>query len=163
MPLTLGLAAAACGGGTKTSAGTTPFATPPPAATSAPPTTSAPPCTPSGTTLQISTGHPSPAYDKDCLAAPANIAFNIDFDNKDPGVEHNVSIHTNAGASTVLLKGKVITGPKRITYQVKALPSGTYYFQCDLHVRGTMSGTFVVSGQDRRLTHDPGVSVPGRN
>jgi len=147
MLVTLGMVTAACGGGTKSSAATNPSATtPPPATTSAPLTTGAPPCTPSGTTLQISTGLPSPSYDKDCLAAPANTAFKIDFDNKDPAVEHNVSIYTNAGASTVLLKGKITTGPKKITYDVKALPAGTYYFRCDVHPFGGMSGTFVVSG-----------------
>jgi hypothetical protein len=145
--VTLGIVASACGGGTKTSAATIPSATtPPPANTSGPPATSAPPCTPSGTTLQISTGLPSPSYDRDCLAAPADTAFKIDFDDKDSGVQHNVSIYTNAGASTVLLKGKVITGPKEITYDVKALPAGTYYFRCDVHPFGGMKGTFVVGG-----------------
>jgi plastocyanin len=146
MLVTLGMVAAACGGGTKKSAATTPSATPLPATTSAPPATSSPLCTASGTTLQISSGQPSPSYDKDCLAAPANTAFEIDFDNKDPGVQHNVSIYTNAGASTVLLKGKIITGPKKITYDVKALPAGSYYFRCDVHPFGSMKGTFVVSG-----------------
>jgi len=88
---------------------------------------------------------PSPSYDRDCLAAPANTAFKIDFDNKDSGVQHNVSIYTNAGASTALLKGKIITGPKKITYDVKALAAGTYYFRCDVHPFGSMKGVFLVS------------------
>lgn len=88
---------------------------------------------------------PSPSYDRDCLDAPADTPFKIDFDNKDPGVQHNVSIYTNAGASTVLLKGKIVTGPKDITYDVQALPPGTYYFRCDVHPFGLMKGTFVVS------------------
>jgi Cupredoxin-like domain len=136
---------AACGGGTKTSATSTPSATTPPATTSAPPAPTGPPCTPSGTTLQISTGLPSPSYDRDCLAAPADTAFKIVFNNRDPGVQHNVSIYTNAGASTVLLNGRVITGPKEITYEVKALPAGIYYFRCDVHPFGGMKGAFVVS------------------
>jgi plastocyanin len=142
-----GMVAVACGGGTKTGGATTPSATTPPlATTSGPPSPTGPPCTPSGATLQISTGVPSPSYDRDCLAAPADTGFKIDFDNRDPGVQHNVSIYTNAGASTVLLKGEVITGPKEITYNVKALPAGIYYFRCDVHPFGLMKGTFVVSG-----------------
>jgi ABC-type glycerol-3-phosphate transport system substrate-binding protein len=146
MLITLGMLAAACGGGTKTGAVTTPSATTPLATRSVSPTSSTPPCTPSGTTLQIATAHPSPSYDKHCLAAPANTAFQIDFDNQDGGVEHNVSIYTNAGAGTALLNGEIIIGPKKITYQVMALPAGTYYFRCDVHPFGTMKGTFVVGG-----------------
>ena len=146
MLVTLGLVASACGGGTKSNAATTPSATTPPAITSVPPATSSPPCTPSGTTLQISTSQPSPSYDRDCLAAPANTAFKIDFDNKDPGVEHNVSIYTNAGAGTALLVGEIITGPKKITYAVKALAAGTYYFRCDVHPFGGMKGDLLVGG-----------------
>jgi hypothetical protein len=151
MLVTLGMVAAACGGGTKNSAAT-PSATTPPATTSAPPATSGPPCTPSGTTLQISAKVTQPThqqtapprFDKDCLAAPADTAFEIDFDNK--GTErHNVSIYTNIGASTALFKGKIIAGPKKITYSVRPLPAGNYYFRCDVHSIA-MHGTFVVSG-----------------
>ena len=55
-----------------------------------------------------------------------------------------VSIYTNIGASTALFKGKIISGPEKITYNVNALPPGTYYFHCDVHPNH-MNGTFVVS------------------
>jgi len=143
--------APACGSGGKTRAGTVPSPTPLPATTIAPPATSGPPCTPSGTTLRISaeatqSSHQvtaRPRFDKDCLAAPADTAFKIDFHNK-VTERHNISIYTNIGASTVLFKGRIIAGPKEVTYSVKALPGGTYYFRCDIHPLA-MHGTFVVS------------------
>ena len=45
------------------------------------------------------------AFDASCLAAPANEAFTIDFDNMDAGVPHNISIYTDASATTLLFKG----------------------------------------------------------
>ncbi len=143
----LAMVAAACGGGATTTASTTPPATTPPPV-SAPPATSGPPCTPSGTTVAITATLTEPsqrhAFDKECLAAPADTAFKIEFDNEDSEL-HNVSIYENVGASTVLFEGKLINGPKKVTYNVKPLPAGTYYFRCDVHFLA-MNGTFVVAG-----------------
>jgi hypothetical protein len=148
MLLPLGIVAVACGGGATKASATSPPATPP-ATTIAPPATTGPPCTPSGTTLQISaqptdpqTGHPS--FDEDCLAAPADSAFRIAFDIKDTD-KHNISIYTNVGASTPLFKGRIVDGPAKVTYNVKALRAGEFYFRCDIHPIA-MHGTFVVTG-----------------
>ncbi len=148
----LGMVGAACGGGTEKSTTTAPSAARPLPTTASSPPESAPPCVPSGTTLQISANVTPPggqfggqSYDKDCLAAPPNTAFKIDFDNKD-SERHNVSIYTNIGASTALFKGEIFTGPRSITYRVKALPTGTYYFRCDVHSQH-MNGTFLVSAE----------------
>jgi plastocyanin len=99
-------------------------------------------CSPSGTSLQVSAQNV--AFDKKCLAAPANKAFTITFDNKDSGVPHNVDIFTNSSATKSLFKGAIVTGPKTTTYHVPALPAGTYFFRCDIHPT-QMTGTFVVS------------------
>ncbi|HEX2090231.1 MAG TPA: cupredoxin domain-containing protein [Actinomycetota bacterium] len=107
----------------------------------------APKCTPSGTTLQITAERDK--FDKDCLAAPANQAFTIEFINKDkavgdePFTAHNVSIESATGVRT-LFAGEVIRGPKTVEYQVDPLPAGTYAFECDVHPR-VMKGTFVVA------------------
>jgi len=118
---------------------------PPP---SAPPqTTTAPPpaCSPSGTTVQVAAK--GIAYDKSCLAAPAGAAFTVVFNNEDAGIPHNFEIFTNPSASKRLggATGPTdfFSGPKSMTYQVGALPAGTYYFQCDVHPQ-QMHGTFVV-------------------
>jgi plastocyanin len=98
-----------------------------------------PACAPNGTTVRVS-GHDF-AFDDRCLAAPATTAFQLDFDNTQG--THNVSIYTNNTASTTLFKGDIVTGPRTITYQVKALPAGTYFFRCDVHPT-QMTGVFLV-------------------
>jgi copper-containing nitrite reductase len=98
-------------------------------------------CTPSGTALKL-VAH-NVAFDTSCLAAPAGKPFTIAFDNQDPGVPHNVSIYTDDTATKPLFTGEMVTGPKKVTYKVDALPAGTYFFRCDVHPT-TMTGTFVV-------------------
>jgi plastocyanin len=101
------------------------------------------PCQPSGTDLKITAANI--AFDVDCLAAPADQAFTIDFTNNDSGTPHNVDILDQAGGTH--LGGATgptdtVTGPASVTYNVDPLKSGIYYFQCDIHPN--MSGTFVV-------------------
>jgi plastocyanin len=121
----------------------------PSAPAAGPPTTQAPPepaCSPGGTTVEITAR--AVAFDKDCLAAPADTAFSLAFDNQDPGVPHNVEIFRTPAASERLGgakdAGDFITGPDQVTYQVSALPAGTYFFRCDLHP-AQMHGDFVVA------------------
>jgi cytochrome c oxidase subunit 2 len=91
---------------------------------------------------------PTIKFDTDCLSAPANQAFSIDFNNQDQGVPHNVDVYskdptqggTHLGGATS--PADTVTGVASTTYQVDALPAGNYYFQCDVHP--VMNGTFVV-------------------
>jgi plastocyanin len=83
-------------------------------------------------------------FDTDCLAAPAGQPITISFDNKDPSVPHNVSIYTDESAKKALFTGDLVTGPKKVTYDVGTLPAGTYFFRCDVHPT-TMTGTLTVS------------------
>jgi plastocyanin len=132
------LAMVACGGTDQAAPrATSPTAASPPAAQ----------CSPSGTTLQLTAEHDK--FDKDCLAAPANQAFTIEFTNKDkavgddPGLQHNVSIESSTGVRT-FFAGDLVKGPKTVEYQVDPLPAGTYGFECDVHPQ-RMNGTFVVA------------------
>lgn len=77
------------------------------------------------------------------MAAPADTPFTIRFDNRDADA-HNVDILDHPGG-TALFTGKIVTGPKIVTYRVEALPAGTYYFRCDIHPL-VMHGVFLVSG-----------------
>ena len=102
-------------------------------------------CSPSGTTLQITAKNI--AFDKDCLAAPANTAVKIEFDNQDAGTPHNVEIYTDESATERLGgakdAGDFISGPATTTYEVEPLEPGDYYFHCDIHP--SMNGAFIVA------------------
>jgi len=105
-----------------------------------------PACQPSGTTLKVTAKNT--AFDTNCLAAPAEKAFTVDFDNQDAGTPHNFEIYTDSSTTKRLggatSAGDFITGPATTSYKVDALPAGTYYFQCDIHPT-QMFGTFVVA------------------
>jgi len=96
-----------------------------------------PPCEPSGTELSVVAANI--AFDTDCLAAPADTAFTIAFDNQDTQ-PHNVGIYDQQGGQA-LFTGETFQGPDSRTYEVDPLAAGQYYFQCDVHP--TMNGAFV--------------------
>lgn len=135
----------ACGGGGTTAAGSpsapVPSTTPP---TTAPPASpSGPACTPEGTKLVLTASPAGAAFDRSCLAAPAREKITVAFDNRTPLIPHNFSVATE-GVIDVLFEGEVVTGPKRITYNVPALEAGTYVFYCKVHPT-RMNGTYVVA------------------
>lgn len=76
-------------------------------------------------------------FDKAALTVPADQPFELSFENQEP-VPHNVAILKAQGSPEVFVRTPVVTGPKTSTTEVKPLPAGTYYFQCDVHP--TMSG-----------------------
>jgi len=97
-------------------------------------------CSPSGTTLTIAAN--GTKFDKDCLAAPANQAFTINYDNKD-SLPHSIAILESHSATEAMFKAEVFRGPAVKTLNVNALKPGTYAFHCEVHP-GQMSGTFIV-------------------
>ena len=97
-------------------------------------------CSPSGTALSIQAFDGK--FNKDCLAAPANQGFTIDFDNLDRGIPHNVAIYENESAEKMFFKGDLVEGPGKTAYSVPALPPGKWFFRCDPHP--DMKGTFIV-------------------
>ena len=109
-----------------------------------------PPCEPGGTQVKVTAppGAVATGFQETCLAAPADTAFTLEFDNQDGGVPHNVDIYTAAPPAGTHLGGasdasQTVTGPASTTYDVDPLDAGIYYFQCDIHP--TMNGTFVVA------------------
>ena len=103
--------------------------------------TSTPPPVPGATSVAISAQ--SLKFSTSTLQAPAGKAFTIVFDNADPGVPHNVAVYQDSSGAGPILQGKVVTGPAKIDYQVKALQPGRYFFRCDVHPT-LMTGTLVV-------------------
>jgi plastocyanin len=97
-------------------------------------------CSPDGTALKITAFDTK--FDKNCLAAPANQDFTIDFSNLDRGIPHNVAIYEDETARKTFFKGELVDGPGKTTYSVQGLAPGTLFFRCDPHPE--MHGTFVV-------------------
>lgn len=80
------------------------------------------------------------AYEVGSLTAPADTPFQIQFNNKDAGIPHNIEIMDPSGA--VAFKGEIVTGPTTVTYDVPALKAGSYTFVCSVHPN--MTGTLTV-------------------
>jgi plastocyanin len=96
-------------------------------------------------------------FASDRYQVPAEIPFEIEFDNQDPGVPHNVEILTEEGGD-VLFEGEVVNGPVVVTYAVEEpLAEGEYFFLCIVHPT-TMTGTLeAVPGPP------PGEGEPGED
>ena len=111
-------------------------ATPAPGGSPAPTASSAP----AGTVLKVvAVGI---KFDVKELSAPADAAFQIEFDNQDAGIPHNVEIKDANGQS--VFKGELFNGAAVRTYDVPALAAGTYTFICTVHPN--MTGTLKVGG-----------------
>ena len=70
------------------------------------------------------------SFDKNCLVAPADEAFEIEFNNQ--GGSHNVAVFTEQGGDPILQE-LPFNGPATVTYPVEPLAASDYYFQCDVH------------------------------
>jgi plastocyanin len=79
------------------------------------------------------------AYDTDSLEVPANTPFLIVFTNNDAGIPHNVAIHKDSPTGALVWAGDIFNGTETRTYEVPALPAGTYGFVCAVHPN--MTGT----------------------
>jgi plastocyanin len=82
------------------------------------------------------------AFDKTDLAAPAGVAFQIKFTNNDAGIPHDVAIHKDSPTGPIVWQGEIFSGTDSRTYDVPALPAGTYGFSCVVHPN--MTGTLTV-------------------
>jgi plastocyanin len=97
-------------------------------------------CSPSGTTLTLTAS--GTKFNTDCLAAPANQAFTIAFDNKDQ-TAHNIQILESHSATEAMFDAEIVPHGLK-TLNVPALRAGTFAFHCKIHP-GAMSGTFIVA------------------
>jgi cytochrome c oxidase subunit 2 len=82
------------------------------------------------------------AFDKAELSAPADTPFQIEFDNQDPSIPHNVAIHEGSPTGPEVFRGEVFPGPAKKTYDVPPLKAGAYGFICSVHPN--MAGTLTV-------------------
>ena len=79
------------------------------------------------------------AFDTDTLEVPAGVPFKIVFTNNDAGIPHNVAIHEGSPTGPAVWTGEIFNGVETRTYDVPALPAGTYGFVCTVHPN--MTGT----------------------
>jgi hypothetical protein len=88
------------------------------------------------------------AFNTNCLVGPANEPFQINFQNDNAGVLHNVTVLPEAGAAEPIVREAPFPGVAEFTYEVPALDAGDYYFQCDVHLN--MNGTLAVIESQRK-------------
>jgi plastocyanin len=77
------------------------------------------------------------AFETKDLKAPAGAPFQIEFDNKDAGIPHNIAIKDASGSD--VFTGEIFPGVAVKTYDIPALPAGAYTFVCTVHAN--MTGT----------------------
>jgi len=84
------------------------------------------------------------SFSTETITVPAGAEVTIEFDNRDDGVPHNVSVYTDSSAADAIFVGDIIAGPERATYTFTAPPEpGNYFFRCDVHP--SMNGAFIVT------------------
>ena len=93
-----------------------------------------------GPALQVSAANV--AFEQAALTAPADRPFQVEFDNKDNGVPHNVAIHKDSPTGEDVFKGEIFNGPEKRTYDAPPLAAGSYAFVCTVHP--TMTGILTV-------------------
>jgi plastocyanin len=99
---------------------------------------------PSHASLAAPEGAATAGFATTTLPVEADVPIDLEFDNQDAGVGHNVQIFDGPDeAAPVLFDGEVITGPDMTTYRVEPLPEGEYFFNCRIHP--TMTGTITSS------------------
>ena len=86
------------------------------------------------------------AFDKQCIPVQAGTPFTIEFDNRDPGILHNVAIYKTqaAGRGDELFVGRIFPGNRKEAYRIEdGIPAGpNAFFRCDVHPG--MSGTVII-------------------
>jgi hypothetical protein len=97
-------------------------------------------CEPHGTRLHIAVVA-THTFTTECLAAPSEQPFTIDFNNQDTSTHGNHNIHIYDSPEDFI--GETVIHGRSITYSVRAMPAGTYLFRCDEHPT-LMDGFFIV-------------------
>lgn len=81
----------------------------------------------------------------DTLSVASDAAIELDFDNEEAGVQHNVVIFDGEDdGAPQLFSGSLVTGPGQEAYSIPALPDGSYFFHCAVHPT-TMTGTITAA------------------
>jgi plastocyanin len=79
------------------------------------------------------------AFEHDTITLKANADVEIQFDNNDRDIQHNMTIFGSDPTKPVF-RGQLVTGVATATYKFHAPAAGEYKFQCDVHP-AQMKGT----------------------
>jgi cytochrome c oxidase subunit 2 len=101
-------------------------------------------CPPHGPALSIVAKDIS--WNTNCLAVRAGSPISISVTNRDAGIDHNFAIYDSFSQTKKFFQTGRFPGVSTRTDQLPPLPSGRYYFQCDVH-GPSMSGVFIVGGK----------------
>jgi len=76
--------------------------------------------------------------------APAGEDITLQFDNDDPGIQHNWSLYETEESDEPIFEGEILTGVDTEDYAVPAIDEpGTYHFHCDIHP-AVMTGELII-------------------
>jgi cytochrome c oxidase subunit 2 len=98
-------------------------------------------CPARGDSIQLTAKNIS--WNTSCLAVNAGPPVNLTVRNEDAGIDHNFAIYDSVARKTKLFQTGRFPGVTTKGFQISALPTGKYYFQCDVH-GPAMSGVFIV-------------------
>ena len=127
---------AACGDDEKSGDGATPTATEGQAGADDSP--------PPGDTFFLEIAAENTEYDVTELTAPAGEDITLQFDNDDPGIQHNWSLYETEDSEDPIFEGTILTGVDTEDYAVPAIDEpGTYHFHCDIHP-AAMKGELII-------------------
>jgi len=99
---------------------------------------------PAGDTFFLEIAAENTEYDVSELKAPGGEDITLQFDNDDPGIQHNWSLYEDEAATKEIFEGKILTGVDTIDYDVPAIDEpGTYHFHCDIHP-AVMKGELII-------------------
>jgi len=80
------------------------------------------------------------SFERDTITLAANTDVEIQFDNNDRGVQHNITI-LGQNPAQAIFRGQLVTGVATVTYTFHSPAAGEYRFQCDIHptqMKGTV-------------------------
>ena len=80
------------------------------------------------------------AFKLTSFTLPARSGVEIRFDNRDPAIQHNISLYSDAAGTKPIYQGDAVTGPGSADYRFITPGPGTYLYRCDFHPTA-MKGT----------------------
>lgn len=84
-------------------------------------------------------------FSTDALSWEPGRPIDLEFENQDPGVAHNVQIFAGADENAPsFFDGADVPGEESATYRVPPMEAGEYFFWCRLHPNTAMQGTITV-------------------